>query len=625
MTVLNQTPSAFRQLSWAAPRAPRAVERDAERPADLRLVIFGGEALEPASLAPWLERFGDRRPELVNMYGITETTVHVTRQVLRRADAQAPGSLIGRPIPDLALHVVDRRGEPVPPGVPGELVVGGAGLALGYLGRAALTAERFVPDPFGPPGARLYRSGDLARRLADGDLDYLGRIDHQVKIRGHRIELGEVEDALARHPAVRESAVAAWPDEDGGRRLAAYVVRDPDWRPAPTGGGAGDVDGAADEGVADDRVTRWREVFDQVYGGAPPRDDPTFDIVGWTAVATGEPIPAAEMREWLDDTVGRLRELRPRRALEIGCGTGMLLYRLAPECEHYTATDLSPVALAGIEAQLAERPWASKVTLLHRAADRFDGLPAEEFDTVILSSVAQYFPSAAYLRAVIEGSLRLLRPGGALFLGDLRSLPLLPVFHAEVELARARPDLSLDALGQRIRARSLREDELLVAPELFAALRRELPGSVRLGRVEILPRRGRARNELTAYRYQAVLHVREEPPVTAADAHGGEDRPHGVDRPDWPDWQGRGWSLDRLAACLRDERPAKIAFSGVPNARTAAAVRAARRIEAGGPLRVAALRREARAGGSRRSLGPGHRLRTGRSARARSARGRGRL
>ncbi|MFL6261096.1 MAG: amino acid adenylation domain-containing protein [Thermoanaerobaculia bacterium] len=224
VTVLNQTPSAFRQLLWAE----EAVLGGEPSDLALRWVIFGGEALEPASLAPWFERHGDERPRLVNMYGITETTVHVTWRPLSRADSSAGGSPIGAPIPDLSLFVLDPRLRPQPVGVPGELFVGGEGLALGYLGRPDLTAERFVPDPWGPAGSRLYRSGDLARRLSNGDVDYLGRIDHQVKIRGFRIELGEIEASLATHPAVREALVVARDDGPGGeRRLVAYLVPGP--------------------------------------------------------------------------------------------------------------------------------------------------------------------------------------------------------------------------------------------------------------------------------------------------------------------------------------------------------------------------------------------------------------
>jgi amino acid adenylation domain-containing protein len=221
VTVLNQTPSAFRQLLWAEETVLGGAPPDLA----LRYVIFGGEALDLPGLAPWLARHGDERPLLVNMYGITETTVHVTYRPIRRADlAAGRGSVIGVPIPDLTLHVVDRDLEPQPIGVAGEIVVGGEGVARGYLGRPELTAERFVPDPYGPPGARLYRSGDLARRLPEGDLEYLGRIDHQVKIRGFRVELGEIEAALSRHPAVSQVTVVVREDAPGNPQLTAYLV-----------------------------------------------------------------------------------------------------------------------------------------------------------------------------------------------------------------------------------------------------------------------------------------------------------------------------------------------------------------------------------------------------------------
>jgi len=216
VSVLNQTPSAFRQFIAADGAAPGEYA--------LRHVVFGGEALEPESLRPWFEKHGDERPRLVNMYGITETTVHVTHRPLSRVDLEAGrGSRIGEPIPDLSLRVLDPRLEPQGVGVPGELHVGGAGLARGYLGRPALTARRFVPDADSRwSGARLYRSGDLARFRADGDVEYLGRIDHQVKVRGFRIETGEIEATLVRHPGVSAAVVLA----EGGEapRLVAHVV-----------------------------------------------------------------------------------------------------------------------------------------------------------------------------------------------------------------------------------------------------------------------------------------------------------------------------------------------------------------------------------------------------------------
>ena len=220
VTVLNQTPSAFRQLMEADEASGDEVALK------LRLVIFGGEALELQSLRPWFARHGDQQPRLVNMFGITETTVHVTYRALTAADLElTASSVIGRALECLQIYVLDRRGEPVPIGVSGEICVGGTGLARGYLNRAELTAERFVPHPFSSlPGARLYKSGDRARFLPNGDIEYLGRIDQQVKVRGFRIELGEIESVLGSHPEITASIVVVQQDKEGEKRLVAYIV-----------------------------------------------------------------------------------------------------------------------------------------------------------------------------------------------------------------------------------------------------------------------------------------------------------------------------------------------------------------------------------------------------------------
>ncbi|NEO97867.1 MAG: amino acid adenylation domain-containing protein, partial [Symploca sp. SIO2E9] len=220
VTVLNQTPSAFRQLIQVE-QSTTTVEQ-----LKLRLVIFGGEALELNSLRPWFERHGDQKPQLVNMYGITETTVHVTYRPLSLADLEGAASVIGRPIPDLQMYVLDQHLQPVPIGIPGEMYVGGAGVTRGYLNRSELTAQRFISNPFvDNPQARLYKTGDLARYLANGELEYLGRIDNQVKIRGFRIELGEIEALLTQHPEVWESVVLVREDEPGDKLLVAYAVQ----------------------------------------------------------------------------------------------------------------------------------------------------------------------------------------------------------------------------------------------------------------------------------------------------------------------------------------------------------------------------------------------------------------
>ncbi|MGF7209876.1 amino acid adenylation domain-containing protein [Skermanella aerolata] len=220
VTVLNQSPSAFRLFVQAEQRKPLP------EPTTLRAIIFAGEALDLQSLKPWVARHGDRKPVLVNMYGITETTVHSTFRIVRAEDLARTRSTIGAPIPDLQIRLLDRHMKPVPIGVAGEIYVGGAGVARGYLNRPHLTAERFLEDGCLEEsfGGRLYKSGDLARYLPDGDIEYLGRLDKQVKIRGFRVELGEIEAALCAHPGIAAAIVVASARDGGDIRLIAYIV-----------------------------------------------------------------------------------------------------------------------------------------------------------------------------------------------------------------------------------------------------------------------------------------------------------------------------------------------------------------------------------------------------------------
>jgi len=249
VTVVNQTPSAFYALMQ------EAIRDAAPELSSVRYVVFGGEALQPALIAPWHARYPDAA--LINMFGITETTVHVTVKRIERADIERGASNVGRALPPLSVYVLDERLEPVPIGVVGELCVGGAGVARGYLNRPDLTSERFVADPFADrAGARLYRSGDLARWREDGELEYLGRRDAQVKLRGHRIELGEIEAVIGRHPGVTACAAMVRTDSVAGPRLVAYVVA----APSPTGVGgetAGPVSSASLATWVADRLPQY--------------------------------------------------------------------------------------------------------------------------------------------------------------------------------------------------------------------------------------------------------------------------------------------------------------------------------------------------------------------------------
>jgi len=492
VTVLNQTPSAFRQLCQVDEVAK------AQQSLALRLVIFGGEALDFESLGQWFRDHGDEQPQLVNMYGITETTVHVTERRVRTADLAAnTGSLIGHPISDLRGYVLDQHMELLPQGVPGELYVGGGGVARGYLRRSALSADRFVPDPFSnAPGARLYRTGDLVRYRAAGELEYLGRVDQQVKIRGFRIEPGEIESALEQHEEVREAVVVANEDVAGEPRLIAYIV--PEQNHVPKNG---------DHELSAEQVAQWEMVFNENYSQPSSQPDPTFNITGWNNSYTGTPIAEEEMREWLDQTVARILSLQPQNVLEIGCGTGLLLFRIAPHCKRYVGTDFSPMALDYIQQTLSLRnEHLPQLELLQRRADNFDGIDAGAFDLIILNSVVQYFPSIDYLRQVIAGAARVVKPGGSIFIGDVRSLPLLEAFHLSVQLHQAPSSLPPAQLEQRVKRHMAQEEELIIDPDFFSALRKEVS---RIGDVRVLSKQGRYQNEMTQFRYDVIVRLGE--------------------------------------------------------------------------------------------------------------------
>ena len=279
--------------------------------------------------------------DFYNVYGPTECTVDATVAPLR-SDAGPPH--IGRPMENKRVYLLDGRGQAVPLGAAGEIYIGGAGVARGYLNRRELTAERFVPDPFSVcTPARMYKTGDLGRWREDGVLEYMGRNDQQVKIRGFRIELGEIEAQLLQNPLVRDAVVLAVEDELGEKRLVAYVS------PEPTSGKAAHENGSADAGT--ELVAQWNRVHDETYSEGLPC--PSF--IGWNSSYTGEPIPHEEMQEWLDCTIGRIRELAPRKVLEVGCGVGLLLQHLAPECEVYLGLDFAASALNQLLQWMAGR------------------------------------------------------------------------------------------------------------------------------------------------------------------------------------------------------------------------------------------------------------------------------
>ncbi|WP_039638095.1 non-ribosomal peptide synthetase [Streptomyces sp. 769] len=534
-TVFQATPSMYRSL----------LAQDLGGLAGVRLLV-GGEAL-PAALAEQLHAQGGGA---VNLYGPTEATVWITA-----ADVTGPERppLIGLPLNNARVYVLDDRLRPVPDGVAGELYLAGPFLARGYLDRRALTAERFVATPYGTPGERMYRTGDLVKWRADGGLEFLGRADDQAKVRGFRIELGEIEAALSRQPGIAAATVMV--REDGGTpQLVGYVVPD--------------QDRSEGRDRAEDRrqVASWQEVYDAVYRDQAAGGGFWEDFGIWKSSYDGTPIPLTEMHEWRSAAVDAILRLAPRHVLELGVGNGLILSQVAPHVDAYWGTDLSARAIESLRARTAGDPeLAGRTELRAQPADDTTGLPEGYFDTIVLNSVAQYFPHADYLTDVIRKSLDLLAPGGALFLGDIRNLRLLRHLQAGVTARRLGPDADPDAARALLEQKVTDEEELLLAPDYFVRLGETLDD---IGGVDIRLKRAGHANELSRYRYDVVLH---KSPAGAAPL---------ADLPELT-WDAAGATADGLTAALR-AHPDGLRLADVPNARLLADHTALRAIEGGG-------------------------------------------
>src|ERR1700676_1330633 len=356
------------------------------------------------------------------------------------------------------------------------------------------------------------------------------------------MRLSEAQDALRAHPGVRDVAIVSREVIPGEKKLVAYVLPETNyWE--------GVLSGTEEERK---RLQKWRKTFDLMqFGKEAAASAVAFNIAGWNSSYTRQPIPAEEMREWVEATVTEILALRPQQVLEIGCGTGLLLLRIAPHCQRYVGADQSNAALQRLKEQLGQPPRvAPAATLLERSADNFEGFSANSFDTVILNSVVQYFPSVTYLIRVLEQIVELTKPGGKIFIGDVRSLPLLETYASSVELHQAPPSLNLAELRERIVRRIRQQEELLLSPSFFLALQQRFP---KISRVEVKPKRGRFDNELTRFRFNAILSVGEQAKKSM--------------EPSWLDWSGLELTIESVKEALEKPECEILAIKNIPNAR----------------------------------------------------------
>ena len=538
----------------------RGLSLDERSLPDLEWAMVTGEAVAVPLVNVWRETY----PEvpIVNAYGPTEASDDTCQFVVsEELSADRRSVPIGRPIANMIHYVLDPQLNLVPIGVPGEICVSGIGVGNGYWRDADKTHTSFVSNPFPPtePGSQhhavIYRTGDRGLWRTDGNLEYLERMDTQVKVRGFRIELGEIESLLSDHPFIRESAVIVREDVPGDRRLSAYVV--PDLSSPQT-----QQELAV---IRDEQIQLWQDLHENSYQSTIEGQDPTFNTIGWDSNYTGAPLPSQDMEEYVEHTVGRILSIDPGRVLEIGCGTGLIMFPLVPHCESYTGTDLSAVAIDQLKALQQDPDLRSRITgleqitLLQRPAHDLSGFPSGCFDSVVLPSVVQYFPGVQYVSQLLESLIPTLAEGGSIFLGDVRSLGLLEPFHASVQRYKAEAEVPTKELLTRMRQRIESEQEMAIDPAFFLALKQQ---HGRVSDVEILPKRGRAQNEMTRYRYDVVIRLDRPAPVIA--------------NVEWDDWEAQPISADGIAVHLQSQGPALLALQNIRNVRVEQDLRALR-------------------------------------------------
>jgi amino acid adenylation domain-containing protein len=525
VTVIETVPALLRVMLAEEARPPLAA---------LRWMISNAEALPAELCEAWMREYP--RIPLLNAYGPTECSDDIAHFEVRGSFAkEMPYAPLGLPLMNTTIYVLDKEMELVPASVAGELYIGGAGVGRGYWNRGGLTAEKFVPNPFSETGGdRLYRTGDVVRWRKNRNLEFVGRVDHQVKLRGFRIELGEIEAVLQEHPEVGQALVVVQEAASGENQLVAYVTPQKN-KPSSS----------ADIAADNTKMADWHTIWEEVYGS----ENVTINPWAWMNSYKEQPFPREEVMACVNDSVGRILALRPKRVLEIGCGTGLILSRVAPHCEEYYGTDFSAEALAVLRSQPAFEKIKERTTLIECRADDLTGIPRKHFDLVILNEIVQYFPSSDYLMQVLEQALEAAGETSCIFVGGVRNFNLLEAFRTSVELYRSPAEMTVAELRQRIQEKIAREKELLVAPELFKLLGRHYP-QIGMARMDL--KEGRFSNELTNFRYDAQIFIGQ-----AAE---------GMEKVRWLEWTNE-LNAESLPGLLRSHG-GKIGVRGVPNRRT---------------------------------------------------------
>ncbi len=494
---------------------------------DLRCLVLAGEAPSVATVEKW-----SKHCQVINAYGPSEATVCAS---LEKINLSMGKLSIGKPLANVEIYLLDANLQPVAIGIPGEIFIGGVGIARGYLNRLELTQSHFLTILLNGENKQLYKTGDKARWLSDGRLEFLGRIDKkQVKLRGFRIELDEVKQQLLKHPAIDNAVVKVYE-----QHLIAYLVTNSTIF----------SEKYSYLSHTSDQTQQWQILYEELYQRLDVTQPLNFNCLGWNSSYTKKSFLEEEMQEWVDTTVNRILSLKPKRVLEIGCGAGLLMARIAPYCDFYRATDFSAAAIFYLEKLKLKLGLHEKIQLLQRPAGIFNEKEHDYYDVIIINSVIQYFPDSEHLIQVIEDSIRCLQPGGKLFIGDIRSLVHLEMFHRMTMLHNTdfHNKISERMLVEKIE----HEEELLVHADFFEkfAQRHSL-----LECAIVQLRRGNYINELTQFRYDVTLLKKGSVPIKKLQVN-------------WLSWGEEFTTLETIQAFLFNESPVHLAIQNLPNYR----------------------------------------------------------
>lgn len=473
ISIMQATPSSWRMILDAGWNEAINIK-----------VLCGGEALS-RDLAGSLK---ERCSSLWNMYGPTETTIWSTLKQISNFDQAIT---IGRPIANTRVYLLDQYLKPVRKGGTGEIYIAGDGLARAYLNNPELTAAAFVKDPFSDQtDKKMYRTGDLGRYTAEGDIQCLGRIDNQVKIRGHRIELGAIEESLLMQNSIKEAVVIAREDLPGDKKLVAYIVPE-------------HVEGNS-------KSPSWQERWEDLYKRGIQSESELSIGEQQLDIAVAQEISGRtdireEVEEWLKQSVDRIKAINAKTVMELGCGAGQLVFELAPFTENFIATDYAETAIEKLKEKLSAEPekWKN-VSAITAPADDFSFVKDGSLDLVIINGVVQYFPDASYLVKVIKEASKAIKKGGCIFIGDMQGNSTLPMYHAYDQLNRTDENLKITDFKKICDRRVKLEDELVADPGFFYKLPELIP---EISGVNVQLREGQHINETTKYHYDIWLYV----------------------------------------------------------------------------------------------------------------------